>query len=516
MLLSYSADVLDWLGPEQSKETATFAAVCTAALRKLVPWNVPALAALIQCAVAWCLFRRFEPPATTTAPQGRSSLTPLGRFAATSAVVLLAAAIPAATVLRTSRPDIADKKIVFYEKGYVNWLKPEHGQYGRLSVGMYGLLPTFLETLGACAVVSPDLSADDLKDADAVVVIYPDKDFDECWGNGKLQRVEDFVRAGGSLMVMGEHTVREKDEKDSDGQSRINDALRLTAMRVPFDSAIYAIGGWLHCYDAMAHPITAGIGDERNEFGVVIGASVSAHWPAQPLLIGRWGLADCGDASNGESRLGNERYDVGEKLGDVLLAAEQPVGRGKVICFGDPSMLINGLTPGCHEFTSRLFTYLLGGGCTPQIVWRQLLGLFCGIALVAILCFPSFFPFTRLVAIVVPLAASLAICTAVTHRAWDVLPDGRWKSPNNLAYIDAGHLNADDPESWREDGLGALELTFMRNGYEPLLLSEITSERLARARILFIDAPAREYSEAECEVVEDFAQGRNCDYHRRL
>ena len=46
-----------------------------------------------------------------------------------------------------------------------------------------------------------------------------------------------------------------------------------------------------------------------------------------------------------------------------------------MICFGDPSMLINGLTVSCHEYTSRLFTYLLGGGCTPQAAWRQLAGL---------------------------------------------------------------------------------------------------------------------------------------------
>jgi hypothetical protein len=112
----------------------------------------------------------------------------------------------------------------------------------------------------------------------------------------------------------------------------------------------------------------------------------------------------------------------------------------------------------------------------------------------------------RLAAAALALAASLALCTVVTHHAWDVLPDGVWKSPNNLAYIDAGHLNADAPESWREDGLGALQLTLMRNGYLPLLLSQITPERLDRARLLFIDAPSRAYSADECQAVRDFAR----------
>ena len=104
------------------------------------------------------------------------------------------------------------------------------------------------------------------------------------------------------------------------------------------------------------------------------------------------------------------------------------------------------------------------------------------------------------------LAASLAICTAVTHRAWEVLPDGGWKSPNNLAYIDAGHLNADAPESWREDGLGALQLTLMRNGYLPLLLAKITPERLDKARLCSSTPRPASIRPDECRVVRDFAR----------
>ena len=203
--------------------------------------------------------------------------------------------------------------------------------------------------------------------------------------------------------------------------------------------------------------------------------------------------------------LGNERYDAGEKLGDVVLAAEQPMGAGKVICFGDPSMLINGLTVSCHQYTSRLFTYLLGGGCTPQATWRELTGLAVAFSLVLLLMHGQCSA-ARLAAAALPLAASLAVCTAVTHQAWDVLPDGVWKSPNNLAYIDAGHLNADAPEAWREDGLGTLQLTLMRNGYLPLLLTQVTPERLGKARLLFVDAPACEYTADECNIVKEFVR----------
>ncbi len=182
----------------------------------------------------------------------------------------------------------------------------------------------------------------------------------------------------------------------------MNDVLAPTVMRVAFDSAEFAIGGWLQSYEAMSHPTSAGIDDQQNQFGVVIGASVEARWPARPLLVGRFGWADCGDARNvGEALLGNRRYDPGEKLGDVVLAAEQPLGAGKVICFGDTSMFTNGLTVGCHEYTSRLFAYLAAGGETPQATWRQLVGLDVAVLLRVVLIWQPL-PW-RLVAAALPL-----------------------------------------------------------------------------------------------------------------
>ncbi len=358
----------------------------------VTPWNLPALAAVIHAAIAFALLyvlvaragQSPDPDAEGKGPEredtGKRWPATLADAAITVVIALLATAIPVATVLCPHKPDLSDKKVVFYEKGFVNWLKPEHGQYGQHSSGMYGMLPTFVESLGMQAVISADLSEKDLDGANALVIIYPN----EPWSEEQLGRIYDFVRDGGSLMVMGEHTVREKD-----GGSRINDVLEPTAMRVPFDSALFAIGGWLHSYEAISHPTTAGIGDEENQFGVVIGGSVEAHWPARPLLIGRWGWADRGNAegdpANADTLMGNWRYDAGERLGDVMLVAEQPLGAGKVICFGDTSTLQNGLIPGCHEYMSRLFAYLVAGGGTPQATWRQLSGLAAVVVLLVLL-----------------------------------------------------------------------------------------------------------------------------------
>ncbi len=135
---------------------------------------------------------------------------------ATSLIVLAAVLLPVATSLYPSPPDLHGKKIVFYEKGFLNWLKPTHGSYGRLGSGMYGMLPVYLESLGARSVISKDLSEEDLHEADALILIFPDQP----WAEGQLDRIWSFVRRGGSLLVLGEHTTR-----DRDGSSRFNDVL---------------------------------------------------------------------------------------------------------------------------------------------------------------------------------------------------------------------------------------------------------------------------------------------------
>src|SRR5204863_4540219 len=114
------------------------------------------------------------------------------------AAVALALLLPLIVTLALGRCDLAGKKIVFYKEGFLNWLKPEHGEYGRYSLGMYGMAERYLRRLGARAVISPDLSAEDLRDADALVVIFPNKP----WKEGQLDRIWNYVRGGGSLLVM--------------------------------------------------------------------------------------------------------------------------------------------------------------------------------------------------------------------------------------------------------------------------------------------------------------------------
>ena len=503
--------------PEPDRETLT---ALLAAVRPLVPWNIPALAGAIHLVIVAAMCRWSPWPTEQTKTRFCADWPwPWLRPAAWGVTVLLAVALPVVTTLSPSHAGLEGKKIVAYEEGFLNWEKPKHDDYGRLSIGMYGMLPEYLASLGATFVKSPELSAEDLEGADVLILLYPDKP----WTDEQRERIKNFVTNGGSLLVMGEHTVREPVDENGKpidfgdaqlprdhrhfGDSRFNEILESTAMRVRFDSATFEVGGWLQCYDTLAHPTTAGIPDDRNQFGVVIGASLDARLPARPLLVGRWGWADPGDIG-GSAMMGNHRYDAGEKLGDLVLVAEQPLGDGTVVAFGDTSSMTNGITMGSHPFTSRLLAYLANRPVTGHAIWRQCVGLVLAAAMLAGLFYRA--DPLRVAAAAVAMAAALTVCVCITSRTAtaQVLPDGgrRAGKPNNLAYIDSSHMEAASEESWRPDGTMGLAMTLIRNGYLTLSLPELTADRLSRAGLLVSIAPAREFSKRERQVIREFVE----------
>ncbi len=496
--------------PEASSASALHGAPESHTWRSLVaamiPWNLPLVGLVIHLAVAGTIFRLARKRGTTAAGPGAAAAGETagavsstnsfrGRVSFAVAGGLLAAASVMIVAPPNGPPDLSGKRIVLYEKGFLNWLRPTHGQYGRFSIGMYGMLPTFLQSLGAETAFSTDLTPQDLKDADALVVIFPD----EPWEPGQLDAVWDFVKRGGSLLVMGEHTV-----VHDNGTSRFNELLAPTDIRVRFDSATFTVGGWLQSYETLWHATTAGIDDTENEFGIVIGASVRARPPARPLIIGRWGWADPGDVSNASAMMGNGSYDAGERLGDVVLAAEQSFGQGKVVVFGDTSGLSNGINIGGHPFTSRLFAYLVDPDAQPLASWRQTLGILA-LAALGVLLAAAAEPLL-LTSVVASLAICLTVATDNTHAAWNVVPDGKYLPDQKLAYIDGGHLGHFSRESWRDDGLAGLSLTLMRNGYLTLMSPKLTDRELQGAELLVSVAPSRPYTAEERASIKRFVE----------
>ena len=490
IVLSYAPKLLEMAVVPSGEQAWSWAGL----FHKAVPWNLPVLACGIQLLIAAAILRWMQWPEENEAKQTKaSSLISRNKYMFWVAGGALAILFPVILALYPGQLTLQGKKIVFYEKGFLNWLKPEHGQYGRLSSGMYGMLPIFVESMGGTCLISKDLSEQDLNGADVLILLFPD----ESWSEDQLMRIWDFVNEGGSLLVMGEHTTR-----DSNDSNRFNEVLEPTDIRVEFDCATFEVGGWLNSYDPLMHPATAGVPDERNKFGVVIGASLNINWPARPLLIGRWGWSDMGDRGSGRAMMGDDIYNPGERLGDLVLAAEQPLGKGRVIAFGDTSGLTNGINVSSYVFTSRLFGYLAAHDNNVNPLWRQILEILLFIVLITFI-FKKANPW-NVTLIILCLSASLTFADAITQRSGTILPDGRYKQPNNLAIVDSSHLEAYGGESWRPDGVGGLMLTLMRNNYLALSLSEFSAEQLAKADLFISIAPSKSFSKKEQEAIKEF------------
>jgi hypothetical protein len=536
------------------------------AVATLIPWNLVAVAGIIQLIVIGVALRLCRSP--EEAARNRSIL----RFVAGALLLALVVAIPLSTCLYFQPASLEGKKIVVNKEGFINWLRPKHGDYGRLSIGMYGMLPDLVASYGGTLVQTETFSDEDLKDADAIILIFPNKP----WKAGQLKRIWNFVEGGGSLLVMGEHTIHEDDpELDKtpadvlpkgyravpfrqipgkldflgkltehanfivitpEGEvldhslgateeeairnahvrhgSRFNDALFPTAMRVNFDCAEWTIGGWLDCYETQAHPTTAWGRGDRNDFGAVIGGSVRVRSPARPLILGKWGYEDAGDPGSPRAMIGNNKYDAGERLGDVCLAAEESFGRGKVIVFGDTSTLTNGINIGSYGYTGGLLSYVAGKTTAPSPM-SQLFGLFAALAAIVLLAVRP--PMWLVGTATVVLALTLGSCFAATHAANTPVPGkdpmvldqcfgpGR-ASPTPIAYIDMSHLEAFSQEGLRDDGVMGLELTLMRNGYMALAMSDFDGQALQRASVFVSAAPLRPFSADEREAVRKFVE----------
>ncbi len=484
-------------------------------LRTLIPWNVPLLALLIHGSILAVMVRgaAWLPAVELSRSDIESQKERDRREDVPGSVLvrdmlfgfgpaLLAVAAALLTALAVNPSDLRGKTVVAYQTSAADFAPPQYDS----DAGQYAMLAPLVESLGGKFKLSKDLSGQDLAEADVLLLV----DAGQPLPPGTLGRVWDYVRGGGSLLLVGQASLP------------VQDVLDPLAVRFRPGAAVGRTDGWEHSYDVLAHAATAGLDDLRNRFGVQSGVALRVRWPARPVLVGRWGWSEPpNDAA----------VAAASQLGDLVLAAEQGCGAGRAVVLGDASALHNETLAGDYPFVGRLLGYLAHRPASPQDLWRQLLALAALAAMLALLCFrsaekadsphlhergtvPFFQPAAWQVMLTgAVLAATLVCVTTAAYWSGRVLPDGRSHSAggfNNVAYIDASHLESyggqpGDRQNAR--GIAGLLRTLMRQGYLPLLASDLTKERLSRAGLLISIGPARQFSTAEREAIKDFVGG---------
>jgi hypothetical protein len=383
----------------------------------------------------------------------------------------------------------SDKRTIFlYQKGSLNWELPTHKKYGALNGGMFGLLPEFLKDMKYFVIEDTAINQAYLQKTNVLVLI----NLKERFSITEKQIIWDFVKNGGSLLVLGDHT--------GDEVIRIpyNDLLKPFDIEFNFDCGIPFIEHWDQGLEYRPHYITQR-NNKNSLSNIGIGATLKIDHKSNPVIIGRYGFSDSGDSKNvSNGNLGDMLYSTIENAGDLVLVAEQHYGKGKILVFGDTSPFQNSEIAQGYNFIIDIFDYL--SHPDYQIKFRLLFSLFfllIGFYLLA---------YKRDLDLTILLISVFSICLVVFGNGFISRHRSEISLNARVAYIDKTHLERYNLDQWDANGLGGLCFSFIRNGYLPLHLKEFDEERILKSKILFIISPAKTFRKNEIELLDKYTR----------
>lgn len=442
---------------------------------RVIGWEF-SLAALFTLLVVEAL--RPLPPARNQSPHSRS---------------LLLALLPGLGILLFmllqlgGGSGIEGKRIAFRESGEWSW---ELGRYGERSGPRMGGLLRVLRGWGAEVDILSDEELLEPGSHDLIFVIHPDS----LLAPELAGALEEHMRLGGGLVVVGEHT-------NVHGiMHGVNGLIAPYGIQLKDDSAIPALKGWnwndLQRY--LLSPATRGM-ENAHHLGISIGGSLEVKWPAWPLITGTQAFSDTGNPLNPRGKMGDNRWTWEERYGDVPLVALRRVGKGHLCVFGDTSGLMSLSTMQTWPFYVNLAELLCG-----RSAWRDAPLLLVSLLLLAGIG-GSFALQSRSMGAALVLGGGMLLAGLWAARAASV-PTAPLQTNQGFVWIEAGHLPNWMTGSTLDWSVMSLAESFMNADLLPLYLHDLDRENLGKVELCVISAPARSYSDHELDLLEDYVR----------
>lgn len=395
----------------------------------------------------------------------------------------------------TSMRPTRTRKISFLHRGVVSFSKPNYDRYSRAAGGMFGFLPEYAELFGCASEVVTDIP--DPLDPDQILVMT---NMDEPLSSDEFERIWSFVRAGGGLWVLGDHTFIKN------GRNHINDLLAPTHIRLNHDSAQFHPQGWFNSYRIRQGTAFSWLRDEpaENRLSILVGCSLDLKPPARPLIMGRFGFGDWGPAEEDEERgwLGDFEYQVNERLGDLVLVAGEQIGDGKVLVFGDTSSFFNLTLTRSYELLRAVLTWFGEPGFYTGVYNRLTERL---AILLLVLAFSASMLQRSSGRSAYYTLLLLTLLSLVVHQG-SALSFDRNLSRKRMAIIDHSQHPYASKHAIMRSGLFGVTASFMRHDLMPVTQKEWSRTLLDEASLLFLNAPQRPFSARQRKDVMEFAE----------
>lgn len=379
-------------------------------------------------------------------------------------------------------------RVAFLNEGGLDWYLPKRATPLGGQFGMFGALPIYLEQDG-WSVEAVEIDAVErgrLADFDVLVTINNPR----VWTTEQRAAVDIYLRAGGALLVLGDHTDVFGCKKGFDS------LLEPYGITFAFDSAYHARDSWTGCALAATHPAFSS-GEGEFVLAHAIGASLTVNAGVEPLILGRFAFSDQGVRENKMGAfLGNYRYRAGEEVGDLMLAAWVPVGKGRIVAYGDTSAFQSGSL--VHSYRSHvlpLMRWLACPGVVAEQLWYRLL--------LSILVLGAIWSAVRgrsAPSVAVSTAASL--CVAAMALFGMLLPV--------QASLKDKILVDDSLGSWtghyavKMNSTGPLYANLARSGLRALAGQDLQSDLRRMPRGVVVVAPTERISEAQTAQLLDY------------
>jgi hypothetical protein len=295
------------------------------------------------------------------------------------------------------------------------------------------------------------------------------------------EAAEQFVRNGGNLIVMGDHT------NIGGVMAPTNGYLKGSGLHLRFDSAIPFDPSWR--WRDKGRLSTLLFRDEpsfQTALGTSIGASLDVPLDADVLLIGENAFSDTGNPLYGVSRLGNEAPDPKEKKGGLILVARKRLGRGCVIAFGDTSAFQGSSASRSHAYMTDHLERLASA---PALSNTRILGLLCALLMV-VACLTLNNP-AAVAGLVLILLANKALLPGRTIVY----------NPSQAATVDFSHVPVSLLRD-KERNFEALGHLFNNHGLA-LSYGNVDDARQPLPKVVFLPASAVPYGEETVKRVLD-------------